>query len=157
MLMKIGPPTMRGSLVMSMAVISPSRREVSPAESLRRRAKVLLPKYRLEMVALRLKSLLLIFSRANGLIYQKMGARGRPGAPRATRTRLRGGGWGGAPWCLVGTWVAPSGTSCFQYFFIYTEINLHEISAHLEMCRIDISDIAFSGQEFQQPANSLLA
>ena len=30
MLMKIGPPMMRGSLVMSMASISPSRREVSP-------------------------------------------------------------------------------------------------------------------------------
>jgi hypothetical protein len=61
MLMKIGPPMMEGSLVMSMASISPSRREVSPAESLRRRAKVLLPKFRLETAALRPESLLLIF------------------------------------------------------------------------------------------------
>jgi hypothetical protein len=90
MLMKIGPPTMRGSLVMSMAPISPSRREVSPAESLRRRAKVLLPKFRLEMVAHHPKSLLLIFSRANWLIYQKMGTGGWPGAPQATRARLGG-------------------------------------------------------------------
>jgi hypothetical protein len=80
-LMKIGPPMMRGSLVMSMAPISPSQREVSPAESLRRRAKVLLPKFRHETATLYPKSLLLIFSRENGLIYQKMGTGGWPGAP----------------------------------------------------------------------------
>jgi hypothetical protein len=42
MLMKIGPPSMSGTLVMTMASISPSCGEVSPAESLRWRAKVLL-------------------------------------------------------------------------------------------------------------------
>ena len=41
----------------------PLRREVPPAESLRRRAKVLLPKFRLETAALRPKSPLFIFSR----------------------------------------------------------------------------------------------
>jgi hypothetical protein len=90
----------------------PSRREVSSAESLRWRAKVLLPKVRLETAALRPKSLLLIFSMANGLIYQKMGTGGWPGAPQATRARLGGG----APWCLVGTWVASSGASFLQYY-----------------------------------------
>ena len=39
----------------------PSGREVPPAESLRRRAKVLLPKFHLEMAALRPKSPPLIF------------------------------------------------------------------------------------------------
>ena len=53
MLMKIGLPKMRGVLVMTIASISPSGREVPPAESLRRRAKVLLPKFRLEAAALR--------------------------------------------------------------------------------------------------------
>src|SRR3989337_1399571 len=91
MLMKIGPPMMRGLLVMSMVMISPSRREVSPTESLRRRAKLLLPKFRLETVAHHPESLLYIFCRANGLIYQKMGAIGWPGDPRATRTHLGGG------------------------------------------------------------------
>ena len=52
-LMKIGLPKMRGVLVMTIASISPSRREVPPAESLRRRAKVLLPKFRLEAAVLR--------------------------------------------------------------------------------------------------------
>jgi hypothetical protein len=46
---------------MSMATISPSWREVSPAESLRRRAKVLLPKFRLEMAAHHPENLLPIF------------------------------------------------------------------------------------------------
>jgi hypothetical protein len=57
MLMKIGPPTMRESLVMSMASISHSRKEVSLAESLRRRAKML----RLETTAFCPESLLVIF------------------------------------------------------------------------------------------------
>jgi hypothetical protein len=51
-LMKIGLPKMGGLLVMMMASISPSGREVPLAESLRRRAKVLLPKFRLETAAL---------------------------------------------------------------------------------------------------------
>ena len=38
----------------------PSEREVPPAESLRRRAKVFLPKFRLEAAALHLESPLLI-------------------------------------------------------------------------------------------------
>ena len=35
MLMEIDPFPMRGSLVMTLVLISPSRREVSPAEQLR--------------------------------------------------------------------------------------------------------------------------
>jgi hypothetical protein len=61
MLMKIDPPTMRGLLVMSMASISSSRRKVSPTESLHRRAKVLLPRFRLETAVLRPESPPLIF------------------------------------------------------------------------------------------------
>ena len=61
MLMEIGLPKMGELLVMTRTAISPSGREVPPAESLRRRAKVLLPKFRLEMVALHPESLLLIF------------------------------------------------------------------------------------------------
>ena len=53
--------TMTGSLVMSLALISPFRREVSLTESLLRRAKVLLLMFRLETAALRPESLLFIF------------------------------------------------------------------------------------------------
>ena len=61
MLMEIALPKMRELLVMMMMMISPSGREVPPAESLHRRAKVLLPKFCLETTALRPKSPLLIF------------------------------------------------------------------------------------------------
>ena len=64
MLMEIALPKMGELLVMMMTMISPSEREVPPAESLRRRAKVLLPKFRLETAVLHLESLLLIFSRS---------------------------------------------------------------------------------------------
>ena len=52
MLMEIALPKMGELLVMMMMMISPSGWEVPPAESLRRRAKVLLPKFRLETAVL---------------------------------------------------------------------------------------------------------
>ena len=61
MLMDISLPKMGELLVMMMTMISPSGREVSQAESFRRRAKVLLPKFHLETVVFRPESLLLIF------------------------------------------------------------------------------------------------
>ena len=47
MLMEIDPLPMRGSLVMTMAMISPSRKEVSPAEQLRRSPRLVPPRFRL--------------------------------------------------------------------------------------------------------------
>ena len=64
MLMEITLPKMGELLVMMMTMISPSRRKVPPAESLRRRAKVLLPKFRLKTVALHPESPPPIFSRS---------------------------------------------------------------------------------------------
>ena len=52
-LMEIALPKMVEWLVMMTTMISPSGREVPPVESLRRRAKVLLPKFRLEAATLR--------------------------------------------------------------------------------------------------------
>ena len=69
LLMKIGLPKIRGVLVMTMASISPSGREVPPAELLRRRTKVPLPKFHLETVVFRLESPLLFFSRSKDLIF----------------------------------------------------------------------------------------
>ena len=43
MLMGIDPLPMRGSMVMTMVMISPSRREVSPAEQLHRSPRLVLP------------------------------------------------------------------------------------------------------------------
>ena len=68
MLMDISLPKMGELLVMMMTMISPSGREVPSAQSLRRRAKVLLPKFHLEMATLRPESPLLIFSRSKYLM-----------------------------------------------------------------------------------------
>ena len=51
MLMEIALPKMGELLVMMMTMISPSRREVPPVESLHQRAKVLLPNFCLEVAA----------------------------------------------------------------------------------------------------------
>ena len=67
MLMKIALPKMRELLVMMMTMISPSGREVPPAESLRQRAKVLLLRFCLETAALCPKVLPLFFLGQNDL------------------------------------------------------------------------------------------
>ena len=81
MLMEIALPKMGELLVMMMMMISPSGREVPLAESLRRRAKVLLPKFRLEAAALHPESLVIFFSRSKPLIHQKMGTGDGPRRP----------------------------------------------------------------------------
>ena len=82
MLMEIDPLPMRGSLVMTLVMISPSRREVSLAEQLRQSPRLVPPRFRLVAAEFRPVSLLMIFSRAKDLIYPKMGTRGLPGGPR---------------------------------------------------------------------------
>ena len=62
MLMEIGPLPMRGALVMTMAMISPSRREVSPAEQLRQSPRLVPPRFRLVAAEFHTVSLLIIFS-----------------------------------------------------------------------------------------------
>ena len=44
MLMEIGPLLMRGALVMTMVMISPSWRDVSPVEQLRQSPRLVLPR-----------------------------------------------------------------------------------------------------------------
>ena len=63
MLMEIALPKM-GELLVMMMMISPSGMEVPPVKSLRRRAKVLLPKFRLKTAALHPESPVLIFPRS---------------------------------------------------------------------------------------------
>ena len=68
MLMEIDPLPMRGSLVMTMAMISPSRREVSLAEQLRWSPRLVPPRFRLVAAVFLPESLLMIFSRVKDLI-----------------------------------------------------------------------------------------
>ena len=62
MLMEIHPLPMRGSLVMTMVMISPSRWEVSLAEQLRWSPRLVLPRFRLVAAEFLPESLLMIFS-----------------------------------------------------------------------------------------------
>ena len=81
-LMEIDPLPMRGSLVMTLVMISPSRREVSPAEQLHESPRLIPPRFRLETAAPHPESFLIIFSRAKDTLYQKMDIGGLPGGPR---------------------------------------------------------------------------
>ena len=68
MLMEIEPLPMRGLLVMTMVMISPSRREVPPAEQFRWSPRLVPPRFRLVAVEFRPVSLLMIFSRVKDFI-----------------------------------------------------------------------------------------
>ena len=68
MLMEIDPLPMRGSMVMTMVTISPSRRDVSPAEQLRRSPRLVPPRFRLVAAVFHPESFLLIFSRTKDFI-----------------------------------------------------------------------------------------
>ena len=68
MLMEIDPLLMRGLLVMTMVMISPSWREVSPSEQLRQSPRLIPPRFRLVVAEFRPVSLPTIFSRVKALI-----------------------------------------------------------------------------------------
>ena len=68
MLMEIDPLPLIGSMVMTMMMISPSRRDVSLAEQLLRSPRLFPPRFRLETAALRPESFLMIFSKAKDTV-----------------------------------------------------------------------------------------
>ena len=68
MLMEIEPLPMRGSLVVTLVMISPSRREVSLAEQLCRSPRLVPPRFRLVAAESRPVSLPMIFSRVKVMI-----------------------------------------------------------------------------------------
>ena len=68
MLMEIDPLPMRGPLVMTLVMISPSRREVSPAEQLYQSPRLVPPRFRLVAAEFHPVSLPMIFSRVKVMI-----------------------------------------------------------------------------------------
>ena len=68
MLMEIDPLPVGGSLVMTMVMISPSRREVYPVKQLRQSPRLVLPRFRLVAAEFRPVSLPTIFSRTKPFI-----------------------------------------------------------------------------------------
>ena len=68
MLMEMDPLLMRGSLLMTMVMISPSRREVSPTEQLCRSSRLVPPRFRLVAAEFCPVSLPLIFASVKAFI-----------------------------------------------------------------------------------------
>ena len=95
MLMEIDPLPIRGSMVMMMVTISPSQRDVSPAEQLRRSPRLVQPRFRLETEALRPESFLMIFPGRKTPYTRRWASGGfqvaheAGGAPRGVRHALR--------------------------------------------------------------------
>ena len=90
MLMEIDPLPVRGSMVMTMVMISPSRREVSPAEQLRRSPRLVPPRFRLVAAESRSESLLLIFFSNERLNIAEDGHRRATRGPTRQGARPRG-------------------------------------------------------------------
>ena len=148
MLMDIDPLPMRGSLV----TISPSRREVCPAEQLRQSPRLVQPRFCLVVAALRPKSFLLIFFQVKSFHIAEDGHR-RP-ARGAISPRGTPRGVGCAPQAR-GHLVGPLWYFLHPIVFIYSKIIFQKISGLLELCRIVCSDLLLSGTEFQLLALSL--
>ena len=68
MLMEIDPLPMRGPLVMTMVMISPSRRDVSPVEQLCWSPRLVPRRFRLVAAVFHPESLVMIFSRVKDFI-----------------------------------------------------------------------------------------
>ena len=68
MLMEIDPLPLRGSMVMTLVMISLSRREVSLAGQLRQSPRLIPPRFRLVAAVFRPESFLMIFSRVKDFI-----------------------------------------------------------------------------------------
>ena len=112
MLMEIALPKMGELFLMLKTMISPSGREVPRAESLCRRAKVLLPKFHLETAALHPEIPILFFLGQNDLYTRRW-------APEVGRGGHNQPGRAMGPWrAKVGCahLVAPSGSYWLQYF-----------------------------------------
>ena len=82
MLMEIDPLPMRGSLVMMLVMISPSRREVSPVEQLRQSPGLIPPRFRLVAAEFRPVSLPMIFFQDKTLHIAEDGPLGPTRGPR---------------------------------------------------------------------------
>ena len=111
---------------MTMAMIFPSRRDVSPVEQLRRSPRLVLPRFRLETAALRPESFLLFFFQGKRHHIAEDGHRG----PAKWPTRQ-----GGAPTLVDRVW-AP--WSLWRGFFIIYYKVFRGVSGLLELCRIGL-------------------
>ena len=95
---------------MTMTMISPSRREVSPAEQLCRSSRLVPPRFRLVVAESRPEKFLLIFFSSKDFIWEKMDVKEPPGAPRGRGRAPHPREQGVPPWPSSLGWI-------FLYFF----------------------------------------
>ena len=141
MLMEIAPLVMRGSLVMTMAMISPSRREVSPAEQLCRSPRLVPPRFRLMAAESRPESLLMIFFGRKTSYIRRWPPEDWRGAHEAgarpggrARPHPRGQG------------VGPLWYFLRSVFFINSKNDFRGLSGFSELWRIGSNICSFSSQ-----------
>ena len=128
MLMEIDPLPMRGSLVMTTMMISPPRREVSPAKQLRRSPRLVPPRLRLVAAEFHPVSLLMIFFQGKRIHIAEDGHR------RAARWPTRQGGAPPPSWPGCG----PPLVFLPLNIFIISKNNFRGVSGLLELCRIGL-------------------
>ena len=115
MLMELDPLPLRGLMVITMVTISPSRRDVSPAEQLRRSPRLVPPRFRL-VAAFHAVSLLMIFFQGKSLHIAE--ARHWRATRRPTRQGRAQRGWARPPpsWTVVGSPLVLSSPNIFIKF-----------------------------------------
>ena len=119
--------------MMTMAMIFPSGREVSPAEQLRQSPRLVPPRFHLVAAEFRPRRWLLIFSHRKTSYSIRWPPEGHQGAHEVGGTPR---GVGRTP-TLVGR-VCPLVNFFHLVFFIYSENVFREVSGLLELCRIDL-------------------
>ena len=133
MLMDIDPVPMRGSMVMMMVTISPSRRDVSPVEQLRRSPRLVPPRFRLVAAEFRPRRwLFIIFSHRKTSYSRRWPPEGHQGA-HEVGGRAQGGRARPHP---RGQGVGPLWYFLRSVFFINSKNDFREVSGLLELCRI---------------------
>ena len=120
MLMEIDPLPMKGSLVMTMAMISPSQREVSPAKQLRQSPRLVPPRFRLVAAESRPESLIMIFSHRKTPYIRRWASEGHQGA-HEDGGRAEGGRARPPPlWLVGGPLLVLSSPNIFYIFQKYS-------------------------------------
>ena len=124
MLMEIEPLPMRGLMVMTIMMISPSQRDISPAEQLRRSPRLVPPRGG----GVSSRKLAYDFSSDERLHIAEDGHRRANRGPTRQGARPHPRGQG----------VGPLWNFLRSIFFIYSGNNFREVSGLLELCRIGL-------------------
>ena len=134
MLMEIDPLSMRGSLVMTMVMISPSRREVSPVQQLCRSPRLVPPRGG----GVSSRKLAHDFFQGKSLHIAEDGHRRATRGPRRQGARPHPPGQGVGPvWCFLRSIILINSKSDFR-----------GVSGFLELCRIGFQYLLLFQPEF---------